>query len=84
METLVLATDMDTRAILEELAKLPCLAFINFNCPTLPFPRVQRFLEMNPDALKDLNLDLWGDDETWTCYTRCVNVSFSWKLDTHS
>ncbi|KAL8279324.1 hypothetical protein RQP46_008361 [Phenoliferia psychrophenolica] len=70
LTTLVVATDMDTKALLDQFALLPRLTFLGFNCPSLPFPRVKRFLEMNPEKLKDLNLDLWGEDESWTCYTR--------------
>ncbi|KAK4705763.1 hypothetical protein P7C70_g427, partial [Phenoliferia sp. Uapishka_3] len=70
LKTLVIATDMETKSLLDELALLPKLTFLGFNCPALPFSRVQRFLEMNPQTLKDFNLDLWGEDESWTCYTR--------------
>mgnify|MGYP001607729205 CR=1 FL=1 len=75
LKTLVIATDMDTKALLDQLARLPALSFLAFNCPTLPFARVQRFLEMSPPTLKDLNLDLWGEDESWNCYSRCVAAS---------
>ncbi|KAM0749658.1 hypothetical protein T439DRAFT_348493 [Meredithblackwellia eburnea MCA 4105] len=70
LKTLVISTDMETTTLLDEIAHLPLLSFLGLNCPTLAYSKIERFLQEDLQSLRDLSLDLWGDDDSWTCYTR--------------
>ncbi|KAI5475005.1 hypothetical protein MNV49_002097 [Pseudohyphozyma bogoriensis] len=71
LSSLIFTTDQELpAAMLDSLAALPKLEMVSFNCPSLPALRALSFVNNSGPALKDLGLEVWGEDGSWTCKSR--------------